>query len=139
MEAKSVHRLLNGFICCWAMVALTHFSAAAIDKSQAAFANKKVCFVENKGQIRDQYGNSRHDIDYMLRGSGFTLYVANGELHYQFTKKQIDPADAINIFKRPTTKGDEKIDAYRLDVQLLNANNKAELITEGELSFFERY
>jgi len=139
MEAKSVHRLLSGLICCCTIVALTHLNAAAIDKSQPAFANKKVCFVENKGQVRDQFGNPRHDIDYMLRGSGFTLYVANSELHYQFFNKQIDPADAGNIFKRPGTRGDEKIDAYRLDVQLLNANPNAQLITEGQQSFFERY
>jgi hypothetical protein len=139
MKSTTVHRLLGGFVCCCALSLLTHLNALAAEKKSASFAAKKTCFIENKGQVKDQFGNKRNDIDYMLRGNGFNLYVANGELHYQFTKMQKNPNEALDIFKRPGTIGDEKIDAYRLDVTLLNANANAQLVREGNEEYFERY
>ena len=46
----------------------------------------KLLFIENKGQITDQNGQPRNDIQFVLPSSGMTLYIGNGTLHYQFMK-----------------------------------------------------
>src|SRR5688572_29963315 len=43
-------------------------------------------FVENKGQITDQYNNTRSDIDARLSGSGVNIFIGKGAIHYQWNK-----------------------------------------------------
>jgi hypothetical protein len=45
-----------------------------------------VLFIENKGQIKDQYKNSRPDIDFVLHGTGLNIFISAGRISYQFIK-----------------------------------------------------
>ena len=41
-------------------------------------------FIENKGQIKDQYGKPRKDIDYVLQGNtGMQIFIGAGHIAYQ--------------------------------------------------------
>jgi hypothetical protein len=79
-------------------------------------------FIENKGQIVDQHGKHRKDIDFKLEGKGLNVFVGDGQLHYQFAKQE-----------------DEQTKSYRLDVTLVGANKHAELITEEKQDYYENY
>lgn len=89
---------------------------------QAAY-QQAMGFTKNAGQLKDQYGNPRKDIQFILHGKGMNIFVGSGELHYQFL-------------------GDEKegkVQAYRLDMHLTGANKNAELVTTDKQPGFNTY
>lgn len=46
-------------------------------------------FIENKGQVTDQYGTARSDIDFKITAaSGLNIFIGKGRLHYQWVKTQ---------------------------------------------------
>ena len=88
---------------------------------------KPLCFIENKGQIVDQYNNHRNDIQYNLQTPGMTLFIGNGQLHYQFKKVTGGPAT-----KAVTT-------TYRTDVTLIGADPLAMVVATGAQEYYENY
>ncbi len=95
-------------------------------------SNKGFSFIENKGQIIDQYGKNRKDIDFKLLGSYVVMYIGNGELHYQWCK----PVPKINSQEKNQN---PQAELYRLDVTLLGANKNAQVITEDIQPYYENY
>ena len=87
---------------------------------------KPLCFVENKGQVLDDQAHSRSDIQFKLAGKGVSLFVGNGQLHYQFK-------DVIANPKQP------QISTYRMDVTLLGANPSAKVTASDKLDYYENY
>jgi len=89
---------------------------------------KPLCFIENNGQIADQNGNVRHDIQYKLATSGMKLYIGNAQMHYQFVKTE-------NVSKTtlPT------VNTYRMDMVLEGANTHAQVASADEQAYFETY
>lgn len=45
-------------------------------------------FIENKGQIQNQHGAFRSDIDFVLKEKGFQLFIGKGILIWQFQKDE---------------------------------------------------
>lgn len=84
-------------------------------------------FIENKGQITDQYRQVRTDIDLSIPGNGMTLFVGDGQLHYQFAKSEMKADSSYDI------------KMYRLDVELIGADKGALLLKEEPQYFTERY
>lgn len=80
-------------------------------------------FIENKGQIADQYYHSRNDIQFKLAAGGMNIFIGNGQIHYQWAKS-IDSANT---------------DLYRLDMTLEGANTRASVITEQQQPGYEQY
>ncbi len=78
-------------------------------------------FIENKGQIKDQYGIERKDIDFKVAGSGLNMYISAGKLHYQWYAMTNAGSSA------------EKLDMYRMDVELEGANRWAKPEVAGAL------
>ena len=106
------------------------FSAGAKDVKtlNAQGLQKPLCFVENKGQVKDQDNNPRNDIQYKLSSPGMNLYVGNGQLHYQFQKTEGGASSA-----------DAKMTSYRMDVTLVGANSNAKVISAEEQAYYENY
>lgn len=110
-------------------------------------------FIENKGQVKDQYGKPRGDIQYAVPAAGITVFIGNGQLHYQFAKRNEQPgqhtpspvkkAQVSDPFSRevPEMEGirASTVEMYRMDVTLLGANNRAEVITGKPLAYYENY
>ena len=88
---------------------------------------KPLCFVENKGQLVDQDNNPRNDIQYKLSTPGMSLFVGNGQLHYQFKKVE------------GTTPADNKVSTYRMDVTLVGADKYAKVIATDMQEYYENY
>lgn len=83
-------------------------------------------FIKNVGQVTDQNFNSRRDIDFKLAGaSSLAIFIGTGKIHYQWSVVNVDNQPGVNM--------------YRMDIELLHANPQAKIITEGQISQFERY
>lgn len=73
-------------------------------------------FIENKGQIKDQRGVFRSDIDFVLKEKGFRLFVGKGILIWQFQNN-----------------GNGRVAYNRMEARLLHADPNAKLLTEKPL------
>jgi hypothetical protein len=70
MNFKSIYILSIIFLCC--------------STSLLAQNNQELLFIENIGQIHDQYGNARKDIDFVLQGKGINIFLSKDKITYQF-------------------------------------------------------
>jgi hypothetical protein len=106
------------------------------------FSKGAITFIENKGQITDQYGNSRKDIQYKTGNKGMSIFVGNGQLHYQWsrqiTKRKEHWKCTRHLLEKPDTTA-VKYSMYRLDMQLEGANTHAEVIVEDKQQYYETY
>jgi hypothetical protein len=101
-----------------------------------------VCFVENVGQIVDQKGNERKDIDYKLFANGVTIFIGKGQLHYQFVREnKNENARANDILPHfgACLNEDNNAETYRVDVTLMNINFKAVSLTDRPQPYCENY
>jgi hypothetical protein len=103
-------------------------------------------FMENKGQITDQYYKARPDIDFSLPGRGFNMFVGDGQMHYQFIKVENQAeleaqyaAGKKDPLARDKADVTEKLNIYRVDVELLGANKNAVAVSEGRQAYYETY
>ncbi len=127
------------------------FYSVAIARTATVNTTNKLVFVENKGQIKDQFGNPRNDIDFVLQGGGgMNIFIGAGEIHYQFTKTEVEnnnqPGTYISPQQRISADEDryEKpysatITTYRLDVNMLGANKNAPAVTDVQEAYYENY
>lgn len=93
--------------------------------------NSSLVFVENKGQVTDQYQQSRSDIDFRIGSNGVNLFVGSAAMHYQWVQPAGTKVVAGDTLQEYTT--------YRMDVQLVGANPNAQVIKEQKQDFYERY
>lgn len=96
--------------------------------------------IENKGQVTDQYGHKRDDIDFSVKtGNGLEIFIGPGVLHYQFSRSLSanTTADRLNFNRRE--EHDDSFAMYRMDVALQGRNTAATAATDGLLSFYEHY
>ncbi len=95
-------------------------------------------FLENKGQITDQFGYPRKDIDFKLSAKGVSAFIGDAQIHYQWAKAERSSIDA-----RAFLNGDAVITStvytYRMDVMLEGANKQAVSIAEDMSEYSERY
>lgn len=115
--------------------------------------------IENRGQVTDQHGNVRQDIDLKAEQGGVTLYVGSGELHYQWTTVE-NPKSKIpnpthkshnpNSIQKSQIRNSKFQDGfsgaepgevviYRMDVELVGANKGAEAVFEEATGYYENY
>src|SRR5579872_3804655 len=58
----------------------------------------KLCFIENKGQVKDQYGNPRNDIQFKIpAANGLNIFIGKGQLHYQWSKSITKQKNAVSV------------------------------------------
>jgi len=106
-------------------------------RTQQVTSNKlPLSFIEHKGQLKDQNGHKRKDVDFILPTPGMTLYIGNGQLHYQYKlpshRDTAQPGAQHKPKKYQVTSNSMQI--YRLDMELLNCNRTASFQTEGTKS-----
>ncbi len=104
---------------------------------QTPVSGTGLSFIENKGQITDQHGRYRSDIDFKIAGPGLNVFIGDATVHYQWNK-MTGPKDII-----PMRVNKEKIplqvETYRMDVTLEGANKNAVLVTEEKNNYYEQY
>lgn len=110
--------------------------SVALPAQTAMHAGKATvfAFTKNIGQVTDEKGQARNDIDFRLRtGQSMNVFVGNGQLHYQFWKAS---AANTNSLKPADAKG---YTGYRLDVSLAGANKNAKPVVADRVDFEEHY
>ncbi len=116
-------------------------------QGKANLLTRRLCFIENKGQVTDQFGNARNDIQFKLSaGKGLNVFVGNGEMHYQWYKEASSKSSKIdepghdqkNTSSFLSEKSVEVL-MQRMDVKLLGANHNAEIIREEKQIYQEHY
>jgi hypothetical protein len=126
--------------------------AATVSSAKVVTVKDKshLSFIENKGQIRDQNGNDRTDIQYVVQSSGINIFLGNGQLHYQFYKADVKNWNQPGTYIKPQFRKDPNVDryeepieatisTYRLDVELVGANRKAICIPGEGQDYYENY
>lgn len=93
-------------------------------------------FIENRGQVTDQYGNGRKDIDYKLDAGSMAIFVGSGLLHYQWNKDQDAKAGDP---KQPTESNLSQVSYCSMDVTLVGADMQIVPVAEQLQPFSEIY
>ncbi len=112
----------------------TYAQGTAKTKPQPATA--KLYFIENKGQIKDQYRKARKDIQYTLATPGMNVFIGDGQLHYQFSHATTADTRSSAKFQAPSS---AVINTYRMDVELVGANKHAAVIADEPQAYYENY
>ncbi|MBL7717995.1 MAG: SBBP repeat-containing protein [Flavipsychrobacter sp.] len=96
-------------------------------------SQNSLLFIENIGQVTDQYYQHRPDIDFMIRGGGINVFVGDGQIHYQFMSFERETnVDRHELKKTP-------VKTHRIDVELLGANRNSPMIREQKNQYYEQY
>lgn len=114
-------------------------SLAQISSAKTAGWPDQPGFVENKGQIVDQYRKPRTDVQFKMQSHGVNLFIGNGQLHYQWNKLNAGSADKSLSLAQRLLQADHQIHSYRMDVTLVGANTNAKVITEEKQAYTENY
>ncbi len=104
-------------------------------------------FIANRGQIVDSDGALRDDIHYSLARNGVQLYFRKEGISYVFTRPadagQIDEAGggAVTAERRfeAGRESDRRMDVYRMDMRLQDANPDVEILGEEEADAYFNY
>ncbi len=103
-------------------------------------------FIENKGQLHDQYGKPGNDIQFMVPAAhGLSIFIGSGAIHYQFSTKsaagksvsQRTSHDAD--FLLPSSAEHDRYTTSRIDAELVGANKNAKIVTAQSGDYYERY
>jgi len=121
------------------------YQAGINAQGHPAFAlDGKAAFEENKGQVT---GADAGLVRYRLRTGDLTIFLMETGIAYQFEKITVrDPyqGDAKPVSlknKRSAADAPAKadIETYRMDLQLVDANKRAQIIAEGRSADFVNY
>lgn len=98
-------------------------------------------FRENKGQITDQFGHQRPDIRFALHSGHMTVFVGNGQLHYQFYRQENAVRDPVAIaqLKKMRLTIPHQVSTYRMDVVLVGADLSSPVVTSNARQDVEYY
>lgn len=98
-------------------------------------------FIENRGQLLDQFHHPRGDIQFSVKAApGLTIFVGCGAIHYQFNHAQHAVPAAPLVQKAHFAFPDPlEYDMDRLDVQLIGANSNATVVKEEMQQYCEHY
>ncbi|HYD22267.1 MAG TPA: hypothetical protein VEB40_12380 [Flavipsychrobacter sp.] len=121
-------------------------SAAALliaycSQSRDKTFSSPLVFIENRGQITDQFLKSRDDIDFKIALNGVTVFIGAGHLHYQWSRATGKGIEDL-LLKKSSKEfpiRTSPIEMYRMDVTFTGGNSEALLRAENESNYYERY
>lgn len=96
---------------------------------------------ENKGQVHDQYFQSRQDILYSGVSGNLGFYLKNDGLHYQLSKVESWKKDKYSTVSEIENRQliPDKVSVYRVDVNWKGANKNASIEKGEALSGYENF
>lgn len=123
-------------LCLLLAVLFTSNAVASFSPQPAALA-----FIENKGQITDQGGNPRNDVQYKVSTpTGLNIFIGNGNIHYQFFHKRAGALHSGDKLNKSNLYNDNAgYDMYRMDMELLGADQHARVVAENPQAYYENY
>lgn len=88
---------------------------------------QKISFMENKGQVCDQFYRSRPDVLFSGTDGKMVYHIRNNGVSYQLNRVDSWKSAGSSVFegvKKGPTKVPDKITIYRIDINWLNATKK---------------
>lgn len=123
------------------MMYFVHFSACPNSGGEVPQTNSGLSFKENKGQIGDQFSKPRPDILFAGSSGELNFYLRNSGVSYQIY--QVEEWNKIENTKMPQEKTFREVPGkttiYRLDINWLHANPKAEIKKNGQVEGYENF
>lgn len=123
-------------------MAVTQLNAFGYNKDKF-HQQQPLSFEENKGQVTDQLGAARPDIMYRLSAPGMSVFIGNGQLHYQFYKQIENTSKQLDKVRNLLTKKQQPLPGtfvtYRMDVVLPGANTFAQAVAENPVASVVNY
>lgn len=127
---------------------LTIFCCISVLSQKKTPENNDYFFYENKGQIVDQSGKANPDVKYLFHSAGLNVQLRTSGFSYDVyeTKKTTNP-NSSKFNKEKAIEGrtiyeDEFLyenQYHRIDIELVNSNKNAMLITEGKSKDYNNY
>lgn len=112
-------------------------------------ARKSIIFVENKGQIIDQFGNVNKEVQFVAQVDFGIIVVKNNTISFAFIQQRPEAINAktekldkpFGIDEKSLPKGDEPatFDIYRVDMKILNANLNPRIIAKEIQPDYDNY
>lgn len=142
-------RLIASFKLLALICALVNFTSAqaypvAIGQQKKVSGESSLVFIENKGQVTDQYRRQRSDIDFRLSVQNMNIFIGDGQIHYIWEKSEPETnkrqgRGAHGLRRKEAKEEQRKTELYRLDVVLVGSNRNAELTLEDAQAYHENY
>jgi gliding motility-associated-like protein len=131
-------------------IKLLFFIALITISSIAQNKNKTIGFKENKGQIIDQKGKPNNAVKYLLNSGGLNVQLRKNGFSYDIYEAKKHPINHSHDEKKkplPFPSKDNKnlpdytveYQYHRIDIDFLNSNPKAELVTEKKSLDYDNY
>src|SRR5688500_9646834 len=98
-------------------------------KKTGIHKSENIVFIENKGQVSDQFGMQRPDILFSGFSNGLAFYLKTNGISYQLNKV-VSWKNEENKILQKIKSVPEKISTYRIDVSWINTNVTT-LISKG--------
>lgn len=127
---------------------LTIFCCISVLSQKKTPENNDYFFYENKGQIVDQNGKANPDVKYLFHSAGLNVQLRTSGFSYDVyeTKKTTNPNSSKfrkeKAIESKTIYEDEFLyenHYHRIDIELVNSNRNAILITEGKSKDYDNY
>ncbi len=120
---------------CFICLLISPENAQASSSNLNTVSSSALFFIENKGQVTDQFGIVRNDIDFKINAAGLNIFIGDGQIHYQW-QKEIAP----NGFETAADNNKEQqFQSYRLDMKLVGANTHAVIESKEDMNYTESY
>lgn len=115
-----------------------------LETAKQFMKSQKTFFEENKGQVT---GKDSLRVKYIYKNNGASVFLLNNGLAYQFNKTHypegykdlIASANERSREKMLELKKNIRVETYRMDVELVGANQNAKITTEGKSQDYSQY
>jgi len=99
-----------------------------------------LAFMQNVGQVTDQYGNRRNDISFKLSAGGVNMFLGEAAIIYQWNKTTEENKTG-NKMRLPggDVEVNFKTEYCRLEMELLGADKNIKPVATGEKAYYENY
>ena len=109
-----------------------------IAQQTKSLANSQIRFEENKGQVHDQFYNSRPDVLYTGEQSGMTFHLRRDGISYQLYKYVDSPSNQQEPnFELDMNK--DSVGIYRIDLNWISNNQNFQVLTRDKYPDYKNY
>ena len=117
---------------------------STLSKGKKNLVNQKIGFEENKGQVTGEDGAK---VKYSYQAGGLSIFLMPTGIAYQFNKIHYPEGyenfdnltSSEKIEKRDKLANKIRIETYRMNVDLVGANPKAKITTQGKSKDYVQY
>ncbi len=134
----SLNTRLRVIVCCFVLLMQQVILFAKNDSKTLSQSTASALFIQNNGQLLDEFGKARKDLDFSLRANMVNVYVGSGLLQYMWAK-QTDADNTKNNANTDKPAKPKDVTYYILNMRLVGANTAAVVEMEDIEHYTENY